>query len=104
MKIAITSKGNEITSEMDPRFGRSGYIAIYDTETGTTEFIEGEGKNQQSGAGPKAAEMIANTGAKKIFSGHFGPKAKSALESFGIEMISLKDEGKTIEELISKFK
>jgi len=104
MKIAITSKGNDITAEMDPRFGRGGYIAVYDTETEEVKFVEGEGKNQQSGAGPKAAEMVANTGAKKIFSGHFGPKAKDALESFGIEMVALKDEGKTIEELINKFK
>ena len=30
MKIAVTSTGTELTSEMDPRFGRAAYFLIVD--------------------------------------------------------------------------
>jgi predicted Fe-Mo cluster-binding NifX family protein len=31
MKLAITSKGTDLDSEVDPRFGRAAYILIVDT-------------------------------------------------------------------------
>lgn len=92
MKIVITSKENSIESEMDLRFGRAVWLAVYDTENGSLQFAENEGASAQSGAGPKVAEKIANLGAAKVISGDFGPKAKAALQSMGIEMVVLRDE------------
>ena len=87
MKIAVTSLGNTSDSKMDPRFGRCAFFAIYDTVANTYNFIDNPGKNAGHGAGPQAAELIANNGVKKVVSGEFGPKAKNALESLEIEMI-----------------
>jgi predicted Fe-Mo cluster-binding NifX family protein len=103
MKIAITVKGNQPDCTFDPRFGRCAYIAVFDTETRETAFYNNAAKEQQSGAGPKMAEILANLGVDKVFSGDFGPKAKNMLETFGIEMVVLKDEP-LYQELISKIK
>lgn len=103
MKIVITSKENSIDSEMDLRFGRAAWLAVFDSDTGAVEFVENEGASAQSGAGPKVAEAVANLGAAKVFSGDFGPKAKTALQSMGIEMVVLRDEP-VLKELINQIK
>ena len=33
MKIAVTSKGVDLDSEVDPRFGRAAYVLVVDSET-----------------------------------------------------------------------
>lgn len=103
MKIAITSKSNSLNSSMDPRFGRAEWMAVYDSQEKKTEFHNNEAKEQQSGSGPKTAQLLADLGVEKIFSGDFGPKAKKVLESLGIEMVVLKDE-QPIENIIKNFK
>ena len=39
MKIAITSKGKEWDSEIDPRFGRADYILMFDESDQKLEKI-----------------------------------------------------------------
>ncbi|MCF8231850.1 MAG: hypothetical protein K9J27_06635, partial [Bacteroidales bacterium] len=65
---------------------------VYDTQGKETAFHKNEAKEQQSGSGPQAAQYLADLGVNKVMSGDFGPKAKNALESLGIEMVVLKDE------------
>ena len=103
MRVVITSKSNSPQSQMDLRFARAPWFAVYNTETGDLEFKANDGAAEQSGAGPKVAEIVANLGAAKVFSGDFGPKAKDALQSLGIEMVVLRDEP-VIEELVKQIK
>lgn len=103
MKVAITAKGNSEKDKMDLRFGRSGWLAVYDTNEKQVLFYENEAKDQQSGSGPRTAQKLADMGIQKVFSGDFGPKARTALESLGIEMVVLKDE-QSISELIKNLK
>ena len=35
MRIAVASEGGELSSKIDPHFGRAMYIVIYDTESDT---------------------------------------------------------------------
>lgn len=100
MKIAITSIENNKHSKMDPRFGRGAFFAVYNTENKEFSFYENEAKEASGGAGTKAAEQIVNLGVKKLLSSDFGPKAKAALESLGIEMVLCTDEVKTVEEIL----
>jgi predicted Fe-Mo cluster-binding NifX family protein len=37
MKIAITTQGKELSSEIDLRFGRAKWLIVADTETGDFE-------------------------------------------------------------------
>jgi predicted Fe-Mo cluster-binding NifX family protein len=100
MKVAITSKGNNLESKIDERFGRCSYFVIYDTETKGIEFLPNPNKEVQEGAGPASVEIVASRNVKKIISGEFGIKIKSILDRLQIQMIVLKEPEKSIREII----
>ena len=101
MKIAVTSEGNTLSSNIDSRFGRCSFFAIYDTETKHTEFLENPAKDASGGAGAAAVQFVAKQGVSKVVAGEFGGKTLPLLDSLNIEMISEKD--KTILEIIKRF-
>jgi predicted Fe-Mo cluster-binding NifX family protein len=102
MKIIITSKGNNLNSKFDLRFGRCAWLCVYNTETKNTEFIENENKNINGSAGTKIAEKVAELGAESVISGDFGPKAKTLLEKLKIQMVIPKEGNKSIGEMIDQ--
>jgi predicted Fe-Mo cluster-binding NifX family protein len=104
MKLAITSTGNNLESKFDLRFGRSAWFCIYDKESETIQFVVNDNKDSMGGAGTKTAEMVAELGVKQVISGDFGPKAKSLLERFEIQMIILNEENSTIQDILNKLK
>jgi len=102
--MLITSEGNSMNSKFDLRFGRAAWFCKYNSETKEAVFIENENINAQGGAGTKSAEKAAELGVKQVISGDFGPKAKSLLERFKVQMVALDDNSKTIQEIIDKMK
>ncbi|NQU80501.1 MAG: dinitrogenase iron-molybdenum cofactor biosynthesis protein [Bacteroidetes bacterium] len=100
MKVAITSTGNSLESNLDQRFGRCAFFVIYDTETKGLEYIPNPNKEAQEGAGPASAQLVASRDVKKIISGEFGIKIKPLLDSLKIQMIVLKEPGKKIKDII----
>jgi predicted Fe-Mo cluster-binding NifX family protein len=100
MRAAITSTGNSLKSTLDERFGRCAWFVIYDTDSGSVEFIPNAAANADEGAGLAAVETIAGKKAEMIISGEFGFKIKSVLEGLNIQMVILKQPEKTIEEII----
>lgn len=103
-KIAITDEKQDLNSVMDMCFGRANYFLIYNPDMAESRFIDNPGKDATDGAGPLAAEILANEGVGKIFSGDFGPKASDALNSMNIEMVTLQDNQETLQALIDKIK
>ncbi len=104
MKIAISCKGKDLNSDLDPRFGRAGGFIIYDTETDSYEYLSNEENlYANQGAGVQTAQKVANSGAQAVISGHIGPKAFSALKSGNIE-IYLSDQNRTVQEAVSAFR
>ncbi|MFW6325304.1 MAG: NifB/NifX family molybdenum-iron cluster-binding protein [Desulfovermiculus sp.] len=103
MKIAISSQGKDLSSAVDPRFGRAAGFIVYDDQSGEHEYISNEQNLQaMQGAGIQTAQNVAQTGAKAVISGHVGPKAFSALQSGGID-IYLSQSG-TVQEALDAFK
>lgn len=100
MKTIITSTGNQLNSIFDLRFGRASWFCVFDEETKEVNFFENESINAPSGAGTKAVEKVAELGVTKVISGDFGPKAKELLEKFNIQMVILKDDNNTIQNII----
>jgi len=101
MKVAITSTGNTLDSNLDQRFGRCAFFVIYDTETKGLEYIPNPNKEVQEGAGPASVQLVASRNVKKIIAGEFGIKIKSLLDSLKIQMIILKEPEKTIQDIIN---
>ena len=70
MKIAVTSKGTDLDSEVDPRFGRAAYIIIVDSETLEFEVVDNkENVNALKGAGIQAARMASDKKADVLLTG-----------------------------------
>lgn len=104
MKTIITSTAEGSGSLFDLRFGRAAWFCLFDDETGDVTFVENENINASSGAGTKAVEKVAEMGVSKVISGDFGPKAKELLEKFNIQMVILKDDSNTIQNIINNLK
>jgi predicted Fe-Mo cluster-binding NifX family protein len=101
MKVAITSTGNSPDSKLDTRFGLCSYFVIFDTVTGSMEILPNPYREAEEGAGTDSVNLLASKGAGKIISGEFGIKIKPLLDSLKIQMIILKDEKKSVQDIIN---
>jgi predicted Fe-Mo cluster-binding NifX family protein len=82
MKIAVTSTGTDLDSEVDPRFGRAPYFLIVDSETFEFEVLDNkENVNALKGAGIQAAGMVSKKGAEVLVTGFCGPNAFKAMSA-----------------------
>jgi predicted Fe-Mo cluster-binding NifX family protein len=102
MKIAITSKGDSLNSEMDPRFGRCAYFVILDTDgESVLKAIPNDAATAGGGAGIQAAQSVIDEDVEAVISGNFGPRAFDALYSGGIKIYTVKAE--TVKEALDSF-
>lgn len=87
MVIALSSKGNTLDSEIDPRFGRAGFFLLVDPETMEVKVIENKQNLQlPQGAGIQAAQIVVEQGAKTVLTGNCGPKAFKVLQAAGVNV------------------
>jgi len=78
MKIALTTKGTKWDSIMDPRFGRTEFILIYDEEK--DEFSDFDNRSiaeTAHGAGPKTAQKLFELEPEVLITGN-GPGGNAA--------------------------
>ena len=88
MKLAISSTGENLKSEVDARFGRCSYFLIVEIEENKIKdfkAIENTGKDQMGGAGITAGEIVANENVDAIITTNLGPRAFSVFEQFKIK-------------------
>lgn len=85
MKIAVCSKGVEMNSLCDERFGRCETFVIFDTETKESFSIDNEAKNEGAGAGGKAVKTLFNKGIDLLIAPELGPKAMEVIKAFELE-------------------
>ena len=86
MIVCITSTGDSINSELDPRFGRCGYFTLYETDTNDVEIIENEAVRSGGGAGISSGQLMVEKNVKAIITGNVGPNAMSVLSAAGLEI------------------
>lgn len=101
MKIAISAAGEQLTSNINSRFGRCDYFMIYDTETQEATAVENGGRLSPGGAGVATAKMVADLGVQAVITGLVGPKAFNALKGAGITIYS--SNGGTVEQAIKQY-
>ena len=88
MKIAFTTKGTEWDSMMDPRFGRTEFILIYDEEKDElTNFDNRAIEGEAHGAGPKTAQKLFELAPDVLITGNGpGGNAATVLEKIGMKI------------------
>jgi len=89
MKLAIASQGPELTSPVDPRFGRAKCFLVVDTETDEIQAVDNSTNlNAAHGAGVQAGKTVADLGVEAAIAGNVGPKALGTLSAAGVRVYS----------------
>ncbi|MBA7527799.1 hypothetical protein ES705_19978 [subsurface metagenome] len=102
MKICITSQGNNLDSQVDPRFGRCQYFIIVDPVTMKFEAVENQNIGAMGGAGIQSAQLIASKGTEIVLTGNVGPNAFQTLQAAGVKVVT--GVMGAIREVIEKFR
>jgi predicted Fe-Mo cluster-binding NifX family protein len=88
MNICISSYGNTLDSQVDPRFGRCQYFIIADPENLVFEAVRNLNVDAMGGAGIQSGQLMRNKNVKAVLTGKVGPNAFQALQAAGIEIIT----------------
>jgi predicted Fe-Mo cluster-binding NifX family protein len=103
MILFISSSGETLESQVNPRFGRTPFFIKYDTKDKTWEAIKNAATTQRGGAGVSAAQTLIDSGAVVAISGRFGPNAHQALSAGGVRMMTFDDTPKSVQDVIKDF-
>jgi predicted Fe-Mo cluster-binding NifX family protein len=88
MKICVSAVSDSLDAQVEPRFGRSPYLLIVDSESMEFETISNSAIGAMHGAGIQTAQTVANKGATVVIAGNMGPNAFQALSSTGIKVVT----------------
>jgi len=102
MRICITSQGDSLESEVDPRFGRCQYFAVVDSDTLELEMIKNPNVDAMGGAGIQSAQAVAAKEVKAVLTGDVGPNAFQTLQAAGVEVIT--GVSGTVREVVERYK
>ncbi|MBT3361876.1 MAG: dinitrogenase iron-molybdenum cofactor biosynthesis protein [Rhodospirillales bacterium] len=102
--VAVSSRGPELDSQLEPRFGRAAGFIIIDPKTMEYRYLDNAlGCALATGAGIYAAEALVRSGVRVIITGSPGPKALRALSAAGIRIVQSPG-GKTVREAVDSFR
>ena len=103
MKIAVTAQGNELSSEIDLRFGRAKWLIVIDTETNDFQAHDNiVNLNAVQGAGIQTGQNIANLGVEAVITGNVGPNAFKTLNAAGVKIFLA--ESQTVQQALDSFR
>jgi predicted Fe-Mo cluster-binding NifX family protein len=88
MRIAVSSTGPSLDSDIDPRFGRCQHFIIVDPQTLDFEAIENTNIAASGGAGIASAQTVAEKEVEAVLTGNCGPNAYQTLSAAGIQVIT----------------
>lgn len=88
MKIAFTAKGTAWESAMDPRFGRTDYILVFDEESGEMSSVDNRDiADTAHGAGPQTAKKLFDLNPDVLITGNGpGGNAEAVLKKAALKM------------------
>ena len=102
MKIAVSSSGQDLDSQVDLRFGRCAYFVIVETNDMGFEAFDNESIALSGGAGIQAAQFVASKGAGAVITGNCGPNAVQTLSASHVEVFV--GQSGTVREAIERYK
>ena len=88
MRVAVSSEGENLDSQVDPRFGRAARFLIVETGNMAFQVV----KNDQNlslpqGAGIQAAQNVIQHKPDVVLTGNCGPKAFRVLQTGGVPVV-----------------
>ena len=86
MRIAITSSGPTLDSQVDPRFGRARYVLIVDTDRLGVEAIGNPNVAAGGGAGVQTSQMVISRSVAAVLTGNCGPNAYRTLNAANVQV------------------
>ena len=102
MKIAVTSVGQDMAAQVDPRFGRAACFVIVDTDTMEFEAVDNTNVAAAGGAGINSAKAVIDTGARAVLTGNCGPNAERTLRAANVKLYT--GVAGTVAEAVEQFK
>jgi predicted Fe-Mo cluster-binding NifX family protein len=102
MKVAVSSSGTNLDSQIDPRFGRCAYFIILNTDDMSFETFDNEAIALGGGAGIQSSQFVVSKGAEAVITGNVGPNAVHTLSVAGVKIFT----GQTgsIREAVERYK
>lgn len=103
MKVAVSSKGETLDSEVSDIFGRCPYFIIAEIEENKIikfDAIENSSASQNQGAGISAAQLVVEKDVNALITGNVGPRALDVLRQFKVEIYNGNG---TVNEALQKF-
>lgn len=89
MKVCIVSLGDNLNSQVSPRFGRAPFFIVLNEEGEIEETVSNPGTQAMRGAGVAAAQEISSRGVGVLISSNVGPNAFGALSAANIDVFSV---------------
>ena len=102
MKVAVSSNGEDLNAQLDPRFGRCAYFLVVDPDNMSFEAFENKSAVQGGGAGIQAAQFLASKRVEVVITGNCGPNAVQTFSAAGVELFV--GQAGIIKEVVEKFK
>jgi predicted Fe-Mo cluster-binding NifX family protein len=87
VKVVVSSTGQDLNSQIDPRFGRCQYFVFVDTDSMKFEAVANPNISAAGGAGIQSAQMVADQGAEVVLTGNCGPNAFQTLSAAGVQVV-----------------
>ena len=102
MKVAVSSDGENLDAQLDPRFGRCQFFLVVNPDDMSIEAFNNESAIHGGGAGIQAAQFLASQGVEAVITGNCGPNALQTLSAAGIELFG--EQAGTVREVVERFK
>jgi predicted Fe-Mo cluster-binding NifX family protein len=102
MKVAVSSDGENLDAQLDPRFGRCQFFLVVNPDDMSIKAFNNESTIHGGGAGIQAAQFLASQGVEAVITGNCGPNAVQTLSAAGIELFG--DQAGTVREVVERFK
>jgi predicted Fe-Mo cluster-binding NifX family protein len=88
MKIAVTTQGNDLSAQIDSRFGRAPKFLVVDTETMRFDVAANtQSLDLAQGAGIQSAQNVLVHKPDVVLTGNCGPKAFRVLKAAGVKVV-----------------
>jgi predicted DNA-binding protein (UPF0251 family)/predicted Fe-Mo cluster-binding NifX family protein len=103
MVIAVTARGPDLSSAVDPRFGRAKYLIVVNIGTGEFKAYDNAGSGDAGlGAGTRAGQRVIELGVEALVTGRVGPRAWAALRAGDVAIFT--GAAGSVQEIVEQFK